>query len=58
MAQLTNPDARFVGISLNTSALSDADALALMAELEVRHGLPVDPFRQGVGAIADKLAAL
>lgn len=59
MAQLTNPDARFVGISLNTSALSDADALALMAELEVRHGLPVvDPFRQGVGAIVDKLAAL
>lgn len=59
MAQLTNPDARFVGISLNTSALSEADALALMAELASLHGLPVvDPFRQGVGAIVDKLATL
>ncbi|MEH0833090.1 N-acetyltransferase DgcN [Pectobacterium cacticida] len=58
MAQLTNPEARFVGISLNTSALSDADALALMADLEHRYGLPVvDPFRQGVGAIVDNLVA-
>ncbi|MCL2895274.1 N-acetyltransferase DgcN [Brenneria tiliae] len=58
-AHLTNPKARFVGISVNTAALSDADALQLMADLEKKFGLPVvDPFRQGVGRIVDQLASL
>lgn len=59
VAHLTNPNAHFVGISVNTAALSEADALQLMAELEKKFGLPVvDPFRQGVGRIVDQLATL
>lgn len=56
-ARLTNPQAHFVGISVNTSALSDGDALAYLSELEAKYGLPaVDPVRQGVDRIVDNLA--
>lgn len=59
VAQLTNPKARFVGISVNTAALSEQDALQLIRDLEKKFGLPVvDPFRQGVGRIVDQLAGL
>ncbi|KIS43324.1 N-acetyltransferase DgcN [Kosakonia radicincitans] len=59
MAQLTNPKAKFIGISVNTSALDEAEAIALMSSLQQRTGLPVvDPFRQGVGALVDALATL
>jgi len=55
-ARLTNPDVRFVGISVNTANLGDTDANALLEQLERRFGLPaVDPFRQGVGPIVDAL---
>jgi len=54
MARMVNPACEVVGISLNTSAMSAEDALALCAETERRMGLPtVDPFRQG----ADRLVA-
>lgn len=54
MARMVNPACEVVGISLNTSAMSAGDALALCAETERRMGLPtVDPFRQG----ADRLVA-
>lgn len=56
-AQLTNPKARFVGISVNTAALSEDAAFTLMKQLAKQYDLPViDPFRQGVGAIVDQLA--
>ncbi|WP_033569719.1 N-acetyltransferase DgcN [Dickeya undicola] len=56
MARLTNPNARFVGVSINSAHLSEADALAYMDKLEHQLGLPVvDPFRQGVGRIIDNL---
>lgn len=56
MARLTNPNARFVGVSINSAHLSEADALAYMAKLEHQLRLPVvDPFRQGVGRIIDNL---
>ncbi|WP_038913530.1 N-acetyltransferase DgcN [Dickeya zeae] len=56
MARLTNPHARFVGVSINSAQLSEADALAYMPKLEQQLGLPVvDPFRQGVGRIVDQL---
>nr|WP_113865025.1 N-acetyltransferase DgcN [Brenneria salicis]NMN90993.1 putative NAD-dependent epimerase/dehydratase family protein [Brenneria salicis ATCC 15712 = DSM 30166]RBP66487.1 putative NAD-dependent epimerase/dehydratase family protein [Brenneria salicis ATCC 15712 = DSM 30166]RLM32059.1 EBNA-1 nuclear protein [Brenneria salicis ATCC 15712 = DSM 30166] len=59
MAKLTNPNARFVGISINSAALSEEESLQLMADLEKKFGLPVvDPFRQGVGRIVDQLADL
>jgi uncharacterized NAD-dependent epimerase/dehydratase family protein len=55
-ARLTNPAVRMVGLSINTSALGDDDAEALLAQLSARHGLPaVDPVRTGVAAIADRL---
>lgn len=56
MARLTNPHARFVGVSINSAHLNEADALAYMTTLEQQLGLPVvDPFRQGVGRIVDQL---
>lgn len=55
-AQLTNPNAKFAGLSINTKALSDADAAALLNELEQTHELPaVDPFRTGVDKLLDAM---
>lgn len=55
-ARLTNPQASFAGLSINTKALTEADALALLAELEAKYGLPaVDPFRTGVDKLIDAL---
>ncbi|HBR96160.1 MAG TPA: DUF1611 domain-containing protein [Gammaproteobacteria bacterium] len=56
MAQLTNPAARFCGISLNTSQL-DADAAERhVRTLEDEFSLPcVDPVRHGVGRLIDAL---
>ncbi|CAM3779425.1 hypothetical protein VA7868_03988 [Vibrio aerogenes CECT 7868] len=56
-ARLTNPDVRFAGVSVNTSALDEDAALTYMSQLEEKVGLPVvDPFRQGVGRIVDNLS--
>lgn len=56
MAKLTNPDAKFVGIAVNTSKLSEVEAIRYLADLEEKYGLPtVDPVRQGVGRICDQL---
>ena len=55
-ARLTNPDARFVGIAVNTSKLTEADAETYLKETEARYGLvTVDPLRQGVERIVDEL---
>ncbi|MGA1809240.1 N-acetyltransferase DgcN [Sphingobium sp. WW5] len=55
-ARLTNPDVRVVGIALNTSALEEAEALALCARIGDEFGLPCsDPYRMGVEAILDRL---
>ena len=55
-AHLTNPDARFVGISVNTSKLSPQEADEYLRSTEQAHGLvTVDPVRQGVGRIVDQL---
>ena len=55
-ARLTNPDARFVAISVNTSLLNEVEAEVHLAELEEKFAIPaVDPFRQGVGRIVDEL---
>ncbi len=59
MARIVNPAAQVVGISINTAALNDADANALLQKTEQEMGLPtVDPFRQGGDRLADALAAL
>lgn len=52
----TNPDAKFVGICVNTKALSDNEAKNCLAEIEAKYSLPtVDPVRTGVGRIVDVL---
>lgn len=51
-ARLTNPDACFVGICINTHALDDATAERMLKETEDRFALPtVDPMRTGVARI-------
>jgi uncharacterized NAD-dependent epimerase/dehydratase family protein len=57
-AAVTNPTARFVGISLNTSSLDGESRRKLMASLRDDFGLPVvDPILDGAGAIAEVLVA-
>jgi uncharacterized NAD-dependent epimerase/dehydratase family protein len=56
VAQLTNPNARTVGVAVNTSALDRDAAKACLQEIEQRLGLPtVDPVRDGVARIVDQL---
>ncbi|MEL0659494.1 N-acetyltransferase DgcN [Psychromonas arctica] len=59
MARITNPDVKFVGISVNTSQLSEAEAAKYLAEVEAEFNLPaVDPFREGVSRIVEALAKI
>jgi D-glutamate N-acetyltransferase len=56
MAQRTNPDARVVGLSVNTQALPPESRAAWLAELSGKHGIPaVDPLIDGCGAIVAHL---
>ena len=56
LARIVNPDCRVIGCAVNTAALSEADALAYLAETEKHMGLPcVDPYRQGAGRLVDAL---
>ncbi len=56
-AALTNPAARCVGISMNSSNLGEVDARTALARIEDAHGLPcADPLRWGVANIVDSLA--
>lgn len=55
-ARRVNPEAKFVGICLNTSAMKPEAAQTLKTELSKAFGLPcVDPLKDGVGAIVDNL---
>lgn len=55
-ARVTNRDARFVGVSVNTSALPEAAGAEVLLRYEAQTGLPcVDPLRTGVAAIVDRL---
>ncbi len=59
LAKVGNPDCQVVGISINTQHMSDDEAVAYMAEIEDRLGLPtIDPFRQGAARLAEALAAI
>lgn len=56
IAHLTNKAAEFVGICINTSALTEAEALDYMQTVEKKFGLPCcDPVRTGVAKIVDNL---
>ena len=57
-ARLTNPKARVVGISLNTSHLDDVAARELLKRTSAETKLPAcDPIRYGVDAIVDRVIA-
>ncbi len=54
--RLTNPAIRCVGIAVNTAALDDAAAEAMLAETAGAHALPaVDPIRTGVAPIVAEI---
>ncbi|MEE9335539.1 MAG: N-acetyltransferase DgcN [Granulosicoccaceae bacterium] len=56
IAKVVNPDVRVAGLSINTAALSEDEALAYLAKLEAEMGLPaVDPFRHGADKLVDAL---
>ncbi|MER2495943.1 N-acetyltransferase DgcN [Vibrio neptunius] len=58
-AQLTNPNTQLAGISLNTAALSEEDAMTLCADWQEQYQVPVtDPVRFGIDAIATHIKAL
>ena len=55
-ARITNKAARCVGISVNTSALTEAASRDVLAQYEAQTGLPcADPLRTGVASIVDRL---
>jgi uncharacterized NAD-dependent epimerase/dehydratase family protein len=57
--RLTNAAIRCVGLSINSSSLSDADCADYFARLTAELGLPVcDPVRTGVDALAGALLGL
>lgn len=57
-AYLTNSNAEFAGISINTHALDRSAADRLLKETEDRFGLPtVDPISTGTGPIVDRCVA-
>ena len=56
--RLTNPAIRPVGIAVNTQALPEDEARALLERLAREHDLPAsDPIRYGVEQIVDRLTA-
>lgn len=59
MARMVNPDCKVIGISVNTAALSGAEAETYLSEVEARMGLPaVDPYRQGAARLVDALEGI
>ncbi|KQB95166.1 EBNA-1 nuclear protein [Loktanella sp. 1ANDIMAR09] len=59
IARVANPACQIVGVSVNTQHLSEDEAIAYMAEVEKRMGLPtVDTYRQGAARLVDALAEL
>jgi uncharacterized NAD-dependent epimerase/dehydratase family protein len=55
-ARLVSPQVSFAGAAINTAALSESQAQALLATLEAALDMPcVDPLRDGVGRIVDAL---
>jgi uncharacterized NAD-dependent epimerase/dehydratase family protein len=54
--RLTNPGVRFVGVSLNTSRMGEAEAEEILKSTSLALSLPcIDPIRTGVDPIAEAL---
>lgn len=59
IARVANPACQITGISVNTQHLAEDEALAYVAKVEERMGLPtVDTFRQGATRLVDALEGL
>ncbi len=59
LAKVANPNCKVVGISVNTQHMEEAEALAYLAEVEDRMGLPTtDPIRVGAGKLVDALEGI
>mgnify|MGYP000857258426 FL=1 len=59
IARVANPNCQIAGIAVNTQHLSEDEAVAYMAQIEARMGLPtVDTFRHGAARLVDALAEL
>jgi uncharacterized NAD-dependent epimerase/dehydratase family protein len=59
LARIANPACEVVGISINTAAMGEDEALSYLEATEKRMGLPtIDPFRQGAARLADALEAV
>ena len=57
-ARLTNREARFAGVCLNTSAFSEPEARRALADISAQVSLPCcDPIRTGVSPIVDRILA-
>ncbi len=57
IASLTNPSARFVGVSINSSTVPSQQRLDYLKRAEDETSLPcVDPLIDGVGPIVDEIA--
>ncbi|MDR4305493.1 DUF1611 domain-containing protein [Chelatococcus sambhunathii] len=56
--KLTNPEIRCVGIAVNTAALGDAEARAVIDKTAAEHRVPTsDPVRFGMAPIVERLIA-
>ena len=56
LARVVNPAAQVVGVSINTAAMGEDEAMSYLEAVEKRMGLPtVDPFRQGADRLVDAL---
>jgi uncharacterized NAD-dependent epimerase/dehydratase family protein len=56
LAQISNPDCIWAGISMNTAALADEERRGYLADIGGKYGLPcVDPIATGMADIADYL---
>ncbi len=55
-ARITNPDVKVIGVSVNTSSVSEDEALVYCKSVTEQLGLPcVDPIRHGVSALVEAL---
>lgn len=56
LARITNPEVKVIGVSVNTSSVSDDEALAYCRRVTNKLNMPcVDPIRHGVDALVEAL---